>query len=176
MSKISIHRLRHFIAGFPASPPRTKALEQSIKIGTGFHNEWYRSQQEHWLGWLALKTIESENKGKLRTSSQIWSTLKCSPMMFWMSEVVGTDPGVLSELEQITISISGQHPQDGNPHGVAFRKLLPWSRIEAALSRLSPALSIEDSENKKARGTHATCRADPKVQASPARKPLGTRS
>lgn len=69
-------------------------------------------------------------------------------MMFWMSEVVGTDPGLLSELEELTITISHKHPKDGNPHGVAFRKRQPWSSIEAALLKLRPVLSIDAAEER----------------------------
>jgi hypothetical protein len=45
--------LRCYINNLPEYLPRTKEMEAAISVGVGFDGAWYRSQKEHWLGWLA---------------------------------------------------------------------------------------------------------------------------
>src|ERR1700680_3404466 len=47
--------LRQKIKGFESTPPITLSLESALtKQGTwSAEGVWYRSQQEHWLGWLS---------------------------------------------------------------------------------------------------------------------------
>lgn len=143
MGKIDLYKLRCLVASFPAEPARTKSLEQKIQIGTGFHNKWYRSQKEHWLGWLAAKARENKLDEKNFDPQRIWSGLKCSPMLFWMAEVAGAAPPVLDELELVSIEAAKVKPKDGNPHGVAFRKILPWPRLEELLLGASDHLAVD---------------------------------
>ncbi len=133
MSEIDLMELRRLVVGFPEVPKRTVSLEQKIQIGTGFHNKWYGSQREHWLGWLSLKARENELDGKSYQPPNIWSGLKCSPMMFWLAEVAGADREVLDQLEAVSVTAAKIRPKDGNPHGVEFRKILPWGNIEGLL-------------------------------------------
>jgi len=44
--------LRAHIRPLPEFLLRTKELETSISVGVGFDGAWYRSQKQHWLGWL----------------------------------------------------------------------------------------------------------------------------
>ncbi|MEO1538083.1 MAG: hypothetical protein AAFR73_10160 [Pseudomonadota bacterium] len=138
MSEIYLFELRRLVAGFPEEPKRTVALEQKIQIGTGFHNKWYGSQREHWLGWLSLKARENELDGKSFQPPKIWSGLKCSPMMFWLAEVTGANGEVLSQLEAVSVTAAKVRPNDGSPHGVEFRKILPWKGVEFLLSKREP--------------------------------------
>ncbi|MEM8840341.1 MAG: hypothetical protein AAGD47_01060 [Pseudomonadota bacterium] len=143
MGEIDLNKLRCLVAGFPAEPPRTKALEQKIQIGAGFHDKWYRSQKEHWLGWLTAKSRENELDEKTFDPPRIWSGLKCSPMLFWMAEVAGAEASVLDRLETVSIEAARVKPQDGNPHGVAFRKILPWPKVEELLPA-RPGIQTEE--------------------------------
>ena len=47
---MNVIELMCYVVSFEERPHRTTELENEIKIGTGFHNKWYRSQKEHWLG------------------------------------------------------------------------------------------------------------------------------
>ena len=131
--EIDLTKLRCLVSRFEWQAPRTHALEQKIKIGAGFHNKWYGSQKEHWLGWLSLKSRENEIDGKLFTPRKIWSGLKCSPMMFWLAESVGAEQDMLEALERVSIQAAEVSPKDGHPHGIGFRKLLPWTHLENLL-------------------------------------------
>lgn len=133
MEEINLQQLRRYVSGFPCKPKRTTVLEQTIKIGTGFHNKWYGSQKEHWLGWLSLKLRENEIDGKSFEPRKVWSGLKCSPMLFWMAEVSGANGAILDKLEFVSIEAATLRSKDGNPHGVEFRKILPWNDMENLL-------------------------------------------
>jgi hypothetical protein len=145
MAEIDLPMLRRLVAGFPDEPPRTIALEQKIRIGAGFHNKWYSSQREHWLGWLSLKSQENKIDGKTFAPRRIWSGLKCSPMMFWLAEVSGKNAGVLEQLERVSIEASKERSTDGNPHGVNFRKVLPWTELEVQLQQIEVLIEAADA-------------------------------
>lgn len=140
MTEIDLNQFRCLVAAFPAKPPRTVALEQRIKIGTGFHNKWYSSQREHWLGWLALKAREIALDSKSIVPSGIWTGLKCSPMLYWAAEVAGANSETLDQLEAVSIEAARIRSKDGNPHGVEFRKILPWTYIAPLLIQAAPTL------------------------------------
>ncbi|MVO18597.1 hypothetical protein [Parasedimentitalea huanghaiensis] len=146
MSGIDIFELRRLVASFPSEPGRTIALEQRIQIGAGFHDKWYGSQREHWLGWLSLKVRENELDGKAFQPSKIWSGLKCSPMMFWLAEVAGVDSKILGQLEAASVAAAKIRPKDGNPHGVEFRRILPWSEVNALLTNCAPQRTTAEAD------------------------------
>lgn len=61
---ISQAALKKFVANYEPFSARTVNLEQRIQIGTGFHGKWYRSQREHWLGWLEFQDRAARLNGK----------------------------------------------------------------------------------------------------------------
>tara|TARA_R100000365_G_C2748234_1_gene79277 strand:+ start:3197 stop:3718 length:522 start_codon:yes stop_codon:yes gene_type:complete len=137
-------RLSLAISGFEPEPARTKALEQRIKIGSGFHNKWYASQKEHWLGWLAGKEAQAHQSSKdpaALPAKAIWSHLKCSPMMFWLAEVAGVEEIHLDAAERAAIGAAKINPKDGLPHGTMMRAALPWTSIEEGILRQPIAVS-----------------------------------
>jgi len=146
MSEIDLLELRRLVAGFPEEPKRTVALEQKIQIGAGFHNKWYGSQREHWLGWLTLKSRENELDGKSFQPPRVWSGLKCSPMMFWLAEVSGVNGAVLDQLEAVSVAAAKIRPNDGNPHGVEFRKFLPWGKVAGLLIKCEPQKTAAEAQ------------------------------
>ncbi|AML52827.1 hypothetical protein [Falsihalocynthiibacter arcticus] len=140
--------LKQFIACFEPAPPRTTALEQKIQIGTGFHGKWYRSQREHWLGWMFFQDAKALEKGidpAGLPAKHVWNRLKCSPMMFWLAEVSGVSPSLLEAAENAAIRATLINPKDGNPHGRLMREVLPWDVIEEALSDGSAKLPIDET-------------------------------
>ncbi|WP_052261232.1 hypothetical protein [Ruegeria sp. ANG-S4] len=139
--------LLRFVAAYHPTPPKTCQLEQKIQIGTGFHRKWYRSQREHWLGWLALKTRDERLQEPIGEvpAKLIWNRLKCSPMMFWLAEAAGADEGLLDRAAKRAVQAAQINPKDGNPHGKLMRQVLPWQSIEDLIrSGPSPA-AYEDA-------------------------------
>lgn len=128
--------LKRYFAAYPAQPPRTTALEQQIKIGTGFHNKWYRSQREHWLGWLVAKDCEAHAKGQdpaMINAKPRWQHLMCSPAMYWVAECAGVHEDRLRHAEAMAIEAARIRGKDGHPHGTMMRKALPWDVIQSAI-------------------------------------------
>ncbi|HIE55353.1 MAG TPA: hypothetical protein EYP90_09275, partial [Chromatiaceae bacterium] len=100
---MTLEQLLQHVAAYQDHPSRTTALEQQIRIGTGFHHKWYRSQREHWLGWLIAKQCEARRDGRREEdclARTVWNRLKCSPMMFWLADAAGVDAKILTRAEQ----------------------------------------------------------------------------
>lgn len=128
--------LRDRIAGFDAFLPRTDALERRIRIGVGYHGKWYRSQREHWLGWIAVKAREAEGRGEdpaTVAAGARWSGLNCIPMMFWLAEAAGVAPTALDRAEAAAVEAAAAKGVDCPQHGKAMRAALPWAMVERAL-------------------------------------------
>lgn len=137
----SVETLIRFIANCPEQLPRTERLQARIEIGVGFHGKWYRSQREHWLGWLAAKRIEAELKGEDPASLKaraVWQRLKCMPMMFWLAEAVGLNSTLLDQVEEAASTAAEENGKDCAMHGKVIRGYLPWAEMESAILAAKP--------------------------------------
>lgn len=141
--------LKCYFAAYEAHPPRTTALEQRIKIGTGFHNKWYRSQREHWLGWLVAKDCEARAKDKNPTEIDAkarWQHLLCSPLMYWTAECAGVARERLDAAEVAATEAAKINDKDGQPHGTMMRAVLPWQIVEEAILSGPNPVAAEHAE------------------------------
>src|SRR6266404_5363261 len=86
--------LRRKIKGFEATPPVTLSFERALtKQGTwSAEGVWYRSQKEHWLGWLS----EYDGPGAygrktsvVRSAEFAYNHVVCPPMVLWLGEASG---------------------------------------------------------------------------------------
>ncbi|MGJ8653049.1 MAG: hypothetical protein ACSHX8_07300 [Opitutaceae bacterium] len=142
-STLSQNSLKHIIAGCPGNLPRTDRLQQQIRIGVGYHNKWYRSQKEHWLGWIVAQeymAIEKRRDITLITAHERWKRLNCIPMMFWLAEAAGLDDEYLSNAEAISKLKAAETDHDCPQHGKAMREALPWDLIEMGLITMPPEI------------------------------------
>ena len=131
---------------------RTNALEQELRIGTGFHGKWYRSQRDHWLGWLVVQECRARSMDLAPDAVPargVWQRLNCSPMMFWLADAAGAAPEALYLARASALAASAINPKDGAPHGTMMRRVLPWEIVETALARhgVSAALDVEALAN-----------------------------
>ena len=140
-----IEALLRYIAGYPATPPRTIALEQEIRIGTGFHGKWYRSQKEHWLGYVGYKRAQWAAQGKnydLEKAKSHWSHTHCFPMLFWLAECAGVDSDILGGAEMAARRVAAVIGSDHPSHGKVAREVLPWSLVQRAILSKEPELEL----------------------------------
>ena len=140
-----IEDLLQYIAGYPETPARTIALEQEIRIGTGFHGKWYSSQQEHWLGYVGYKRALWATQGKnygLEKAKSHWSRTHCFPMLFWLAECAGVDSDILASAEVAARRAAAVIGSDHPSHGKAAREVLPWSLIQPAILSKEPKLDL----------------------------------
>lgn len=125
--------LRAHIAPLPENPPQYRKLETAIQIGAGFDGAWYRSQKEHWLGWLR----EYDGPGAYgrgtstpRRASYVWTHIQCAPMLFWLAEALDAPQATLNVAFEAVINAPGK----GASQCAALRKILLWSDIDALLN------------------------------------------
>jgi hypothetical protein len=124
--------LRAHIRPLPEYMPRTCAMEKAIGVGAGFDGAWYRSQKEHWLGWLAEyygPGAYGRSEKSLRTAKYAYNHIQCAPMLFWLAEALGAqEHGLKTGFDEV-VGIS----EKGAPQCAALRRCIPWSEIERAL-------------------------------------------
>lgn len=145
---ISITELVRYAAAYPEAPPRTTALEQRIKIGTGFHGKWYRSQKEHALAWLVFQECQARTKGRdpeQVSAKEMWNRLHCAPSLIWYAEASGISPDTLDEAEIAAERAAAKIGNDHPSHGKLVRRVLPWTRIEIAVPNGPTPLSAEEA-------------------------------
>ncbi len=117
-------------------PPRTsrfRELEIALQEGTGFGGAWYRSQKEHWLGWLSEYDGEGAY-GRKTTSGRdarfVYNQSQCAPMLFWLAEAVEIDEKQLEAAFDAVVAA----PQRNASQCAALRRLITWDMIEPKLS------------------------------------------
>jgi hypothetical protein len=127
--------LRAHILPLPEYPPRTRAMEEAIGVGAGFDDAWYRSQKEHWLGWLAgyYGPGAYGRSGKSpRTAKYAYNHIQCAPMLFWLAEALGAQEHGLTTGFDAVLN-TPDTPGKGARQCAALRRCIPWSEIERGL-------------------------------------------
>lgn len=123
---------RRRIARLEADTPRFRALEVALGEGVGFGQAWYSSQKEHWLGWLAEYDGQGAYGRKIdpsRDARFVYNHIQCAPMLFWRAEALGFPDDVLDDAFAAVIAA----PKRNASQCAAFRRVLPWDRIDAVL-------------------------------------------
>lgn len=120
------------IQSLPADTPRHKALETALRVRVGYWRAWYRSQKEHWQGWLG----EYDGPGAYgrgaatpRNAEYIWNHIQCAPMLFWLAEALGLPD---ADLERAYCAVMSAQDR-GAAQCAALRRVFPWAVIESAL-------------------------------------------
>ncbi len=124
--------LRRRIACLPEDTPRHKALERELGEGVGFRGAWYRSQKEHWLGWLAEYAgpgAYGRQDATPRSAKAVWNRIQCAPMLFWLAEALNLPE---AELDHAFLAVT-KAPRRNASQCAALRKVFPWEVIEHAL-------------------------------------------
>lgn len=120
------------IRPLPYSCTRCTELEKAIGVGVGFSGAWYRSQKEHWIGWLSeydgLGAYRRETK-VLRGASYAYNRIQCAPMLFWLSEALSAPEAQLDSAFDAVV----KSPRQGGSQCAALRKISPWKVAEDLL-------------------------------------------
>lgn len=120
--------LREVIGLLPASMPITDEYE----AGSGRKKTWYRSQKEHLQGWLAGYNGPGAYNRKTYTGTarDFYQRFRCVAGLLWLAEALGEDPHVLrGAISEVRAAGSNLSSQCG-----AFRRQVPWTRIEELLA------------------------------------------
>lgn len=92
---------------------------------------WYSSQKEHLLGFWGeySKAGAYGRKNTDRDAKFAYNHLRCAPALLWLAEALGEERDVL---EKAIAAIRTAGPNRSS-QCAAFRKVLPWSRIESLI-------------------------------------------
>ena len=92
---------------------------------------WYRTQKEHWLGWLG----EYEGPGGYgrqvqsgRDARFAYNHIVNPQMLLWLNEAAGVDSSLVSASREAASNKTTMMAQSG-----AIRKIMPWKMVESAL-------------------------------------------
>lgn len=137
---LTLTLLMQYALGYDPLLPKTASLERELGIGTGYHGKWYRSQQDHWMGWLEVQCRQARRVGRYDPvpARGVWQRLDCSPMMFWLAEAAGVPSVELGFAEDAARSAAAINPKDGAPHGRMMRAILSWDVIESTILACRP--------------------------------------
>jgi hypothetical protein len=123
------------IKNFRANPPLTDSFERAMRErGTwGRKRVWYRSQKEHWLGWLSEYGGAGYYGRKSRgLSAQFaYNHIMCPPMLLWIGEASGVARKEILEAKNAALSARPTLASQC----AAIRKTVPWTEIELRLKR-----------------------------------------
>lgn len=124
---MKIPELLKVIEGLQAAQPVTDAYE----MYRWFSTVWYSSQKEHLLGfWGEYNTTGAYNRKHTdRDAKFAYNHLRCAPGLLWLAEALGEERAVL---ERGIDAIKAAGPNYSS-QCAAFRKIVPWSRIESLI-------------------------------------------
>ncbi|MER5838489.1 hypothetical protein ACIQYW_18865 [Rhodococcus erythropolis] len=115
------------IDSLQAAQPVTDAFEPRSRDSA----VWYSSQKEHLLGfWGEYNTPGAYNRKHTdRDAKFAYNHLRCAPGLLWLAEALGEERAVL---ERGIDAIKSAGPNYSS-QCAAFRKIVPWSRIESLI-------------------------------------------
>lgn len=133
---LSASALREIVARLPIRQPITDAYEASVPRPA---SAWYSSQKAHLIGWLGeFNTPGAYNRARLdRDARSFYMHFQCAPGLLWLAEGLGEKAATL---ERGVAAIRAAGPKGAAQCG-AFRKVVPWARIEELIERRRQARS-----------------------------------
>jgi hypothetical protein len=122
----------------PGSHQTSASVEDLIKAierlpeGETIDNErvWYRSQKEHWLGWLESYD-EPGYYGRTGTgydAKYAYNHIVNHQMLLWLIEASGIDKLIVDEAQRASVAGKTMMQKAG-----AIRRVVPWDVLAAAL-------------------------------------------
>jgi hypothetical protein len=120
--------LRRIISKLPDGETYTAKLEKAINLRNP-----YRSQKEHWLGWLG----EYNGPGYYgranwdRDAEFIYNHLQSATMLLWLGEALGLSGAVLKKAFEAVLTAGKNY----SSQCAALRREIPWKRIEELINK-----------------------------------------
>lgn len=128
--------LLNILKTLEAFPPKTAALEATLRIGVGYGGAWYTSQKEHMVLWLEGYETAGAYGRKPNSGADakaIYNRLMCPASLFWMAEAGGVSDALLDAAHRAATDASDHCASQS----AAIRRVIPWAVLEARLTQLS---------------------------------------
>jgi len=115
-----------------ATRPITARYARTLEIRGIWKSEgvWYRSQKEHWLGWLS----EYDGPGAYGRKTQrgrsarfVYNHINCPPMLLWLAEATGVPRATVLAAKRSALLTC----RTRGAHCAQIRKVIPWPTVEA---------------------------------------------
>jgi hypothetical protein len=122
------------ISKFSARPSMTSSFERALAARQVWKpsKAWYKSQKEHWLGWLGEYKGPGYygRKNSKRSAEYSYNHINCSPMVLWLGEASGVSKKIVGKAKRAALRTHHMGSQCS-----AIRKIIPWVLIEARLKK-----------------------------------------
>jgi hypothetical protein len=129
-------QLRKAIAKLPPSHPITDQFSAKWRrLGNEHAQErqgvWYRTQHEHWLGWLRGYDGPGayNRKDPVRTAEFVYSHVVNPQMLVYLGEALGIDRALLAKATSAAL----KNATTMSAMSATIRRVLPWHMMEPAL-------------------------------------------
>ena len=115
--------------------PMTTEFERTLVQRSLWSNDgvWYKSQKQHWIGWLREYSGPGYygRKNSKRSAEFVYNHIVCPPMVLWLAEASGVPRARIAKAQQAALSSSPQL----QAQSAAIRKTIPWEMIEDRLDQ-----------------------------------------
>lgn len=147
---MTIPELRQHVARLSPDGPHTEALQHALRARFKKRDVWYRTQKEHWTGWL--RNYDGPGfYGRLRWDRDaqfVYNHIQCAPMLLWLAEAAGVPLAKVTEASKAALAAGPRLSSQVR----ALRKIIPWSLIEAGL-KAEPTSPTSDASPTQGKGT-----------------------
>ncbi len=92
---------------------------------------WYKTQKEHWLGWLKYYNTEGaygRRAGMNRDARYAYNHIVEPKMLLWLIPAAGVKPALVRAARA-----AAKEPKTMMAQSAAVRRVVPWETVEAAL-------------------------------------------
>ena len=131
-------QLRRLIAGLSPESPTTDRFTKQWRVRAaqdGGQQErkrvWYRTQHEHWLGWLAGQQGPGayDRKNWHRSAQFVYDHIVNPQMLVYLAEAAGVDR------KRVTLAARAGIARRSSMSSMsaAIRRVVPWEAVEEAL-------------------------------------------
>ena len=125
-------QLRRIIAKLEEHQAVAEGLEREIARRNPHRPKpWYRSQKQHWLGWLAGYNGPGFYRRARwdRSAGYVYNHIQCPPMLLWLAEASGVSRARIQRAKAAAL-VAGIHH---GPSSAALRSHVPWYAVEQNL-------------------------------------------
>ena len=124
--------LRNVITKLPEHGAYSQKLEAHKRLAIN-RIPWYKSQQEHWVGWLKEYDgpgFYNRKNHTGRDAKYIYNHIMCSPMLLYLPEVMGVSIELIRNAYDAVIKAS--EPKMAKQCGV-IRGIIPFEVVAVRL-------------------------------------------
>jgi len=119
---MTIPELRQHVARLSPDGPHTEALQHAVRARFKKRDVWYRTQKEHWTGWL--RNYDGLGYyGRLRWDRDaqfVYNHVQCAPMLLWLAEAAGAPLEKVAEASMAPSLLAQGYPARWARYGLCY--------------------------------------------------------